>query len=57
MHNISLLDALLSLADVSSGPGYCRPVIVEPAAAPEGAFISIRGCVCVWLGGWVEWLT
>ena len=49
MHNCALLDALLALADVSSDPGYCRPVVVEPASAPDGPFISIRGCVVlVW---------
>lgn len=45
MHNCALLDALLALAEVSSGPGYCRPVVVEPASAPDGPFVSIRGCV------------
>ena len=41
--NLALLDVLLSLAEVSAGPGYCRPTLVpydDPATKP---FISIKG--------------
>jgi DNA mismatch repair protein MSH3 len=38
--SVSELDALLSLAKVSSGPGFCRPTFVDADAVPR---VMIRG--------------
>lgn len=43
---VATLDALASLASVSSGAGFCRPEVVDPARTPEGQDEEVVLALC-----------